>query len=190
VADLFLPLVSIAPTKRRRFLWVAYWSGPPCRDPFRAPDAHAGGARTEVEAHAAAELAAGMRLTALGPQWARAWLRVLAGAPAFRREAGPATAESTPPQPDAPPAPLTPLPPRAQSLWDLLQVAPNSTAEQVRAAYRVRMLQVHPDHGGSTEAFLALRAAFAEAQRRLRRPQRRGADRPRGGRGPKPDATE
>jgi hypothetical protein len=43
------------------------------------------------------------------------------------------------------------------------------TVAQVRAAYRERVRQAHPDQGGSHEAFIALQAAYEEALRLCRR---------------------
>lgn len=79
MSDLFAPVCSIAPTKRRRFLWAAWWTGAPARDPFRKPDASSGGARTREEARLEAERAAGRSLVEIEPRWARAWARVLLG---------------------------------------------------------------------------------------------------------------
>jgi hypothetical protein len=83
VSELFAAAVSIAPTKRRRFLWAAWWTAPPARDPFRKPDASEGGARTRDEALRHAERAAGRTLVQIEPLWARAWARVLMGLPPF-----------------------------------------------------------------------------------------------------------
>jgi hypothetical protein len=74
---------AIAKTMRRRFLWCVWWSGEPTAKPFRAPDAWGGGARTEEEARALAERAAGMPLDPVDGHWAGAWKRMQAGLPPF-----------------------------------------------------------------------------------------------------------
>src|SRR6187549_3501386 len=86
---LFAPVCAIAPTRRRRFLWAAWWTAAPSRTPFRKPDAFAGGARTRAEALAAAERAANCHLTEIESGWARAWSNILIGKdpwPASRAE--------------------------------------------------------------------------------------------------------
>src|SRR3954451_10586603 len=83
VADkgLFVASCSITTTRRRRFMWVAWWTAPPAREPFRKPDAFSGGARSHEEALAQARRAAGVLLVEIEPYWARAWARVLLGRP-------------------------------------------------------------------------------------------------------------
>src|SRR5271168_4766775 len=85
---LFAAVCSIAPTRRRRFLWAAWWTGAPMREPFRKPDAFQGGARTREEALAEAERVAGVRLVEIEPRWARAWGRLLVGQPAWIERRG------------------------------------------------------------------------------------------------------
>lgn len=51
----------------------------------------------------------------------------------------------------------------AESWWDILGVAPAATREEVRRAYRAKALVVHPDHGGSPEAFSRLAEATKQA---------------------------
>src|SRR5690606_4535560 len=70
VTDLFAPVCSIATTRRRRYLWAAWWSGPPTRQPFRKPDAYGGGARTVDDARREAERVAGRPLVLAPPLWA------------------------------------------------------------------------------------------------------------------------
>src|SRR4051812_50153655 len=60
-------------------MWVAWWTAPPEREPFRKPDAFSGGARSHEEALAQARRAAGVPLVEIEPAWARAWARVLLG---------------------------------------------------------------------------------------------------------------
>jgi hypothetical protein len=175
VSELFAAVCSIAPTRRRRFLWAAWWTAPPAREPFRKPDAFHGGARTRDDALAEAERAAGRRLVEIEPRWARAWARVLVGQAAWsktsadeetRRDAtaggSRASGEST-----------TGQEPRA-SVWAILGVTPQTTSAELKRAYRKRALETHPDHGGSAESFRDVQRAYEEAQRRIARPRKRG----------------
>jgi hypothetical protein len=163
VPPLFAPACSIATTKRRRFFWAAWWSGPPARVPFRRPDASDGGAATRAEALAAAEARAGMRLTEIDPLWARAWIRVLRGEPTWPSRASrePAGARAAPAERSG-----------EASIWETLGVTRDVTEAELKAAYRRRALETHPDHGGDEEAFRRVVRAYAEARRRLRRPRR------------------
>ena len=165
---LFAPLVSIAPTKRRRYFWAAYWSGPPTESPFRAPDAHSGGARTELEAKAQAERAAGMALIVVAPRWARAVQRTLLGQPPFpppRKAAAAGAAGHGAPTPSGGPAPKA-------SVWAVLGVSREVDAEALKRAFRIRALETHPDRGGTAEAFREVHAAYLEAKKRVARPRR------------------
>ncbi len=165
MTQLFAPVCSITPTRRRRFLWAAWWSAPPARHPFRNPDASSGGARSHAEALAAAEKAAGAKLIEIEPDWARAFARVLQGQPAFPRTRPDAEARAR----RAPAA----SPSVAASVWSILGVAPNASAADVKRAYRQRALEAHPDRGGSPAAFQALQVAYAEATRRAARPRKK-----------------
>jgi hypothetical protein len=178
LSTLFAPLVSIAPTKRRRYFWAAFWSGPPTETPFRLPDASSGGARTEAEAHAQAEKAAQMPLIAVSPRWARAYQRVLLGQPPFpRTKASPAaneaTAEAPAPAEGGQRAPRGVAP--ARSIWQRLGLPSGDglTDESLKRAFRERALIDHPDRGGTDEAFRELHAAFLEAKKRLAKPKPR-----------------
>ncbi|HRG98876.1 MAG TPA: J domain-containing protein [Polyangiaceae bacterium] len=171
MAELFAPVCSVTPTRRRRFLWAAWWSGPPAREPFRRPDASSGGARTREEAHRQAERACGAPLVPIDGSWARAWARVLRGEAAFPSATG---AEervgSDGPAPTAGDA-------GAVSVWATLGVPPSATEEEVKRAYRQRALETHPDRGGDAEAFRAVQRAYEVASARkakaARRPKRR-----------------
>ena len=148
-------LCSIARTKRRRFLWCAYWTGEPTAEPFRKPDAWAGGARTEEEAHAAAEAAAGMPLRRGDGRWARAFMRVLAGAAPFpegRRE--PVVGES---------------PPRPIAAHEVLGIARGATQAEIKRAFRALALVTHPDQGGDPAAFQRVKRAYESALRKASR---------------------
>jgi hypothetical protein len=166
VSELFAAVCSIAPTRRRRFLWAAWWTEPPAREPFRKPDAYAGGARTREEALQAAARAAGVRLVEIESSWARAWARVLLGQPAWdkRRPVG-----ARPPAARADAADGGERP----SIWTTLGVAPNTTGPALKQAFRQRALATHPDRGGDPEAFREVQRAYEEAGRRAARPRRR-----------------
>ncbi len=174
MGTLFAPQVSIAPTRRRRFLWAAWWSAAPERDPFRKPDAFQGGARTREEAHAVAERAAGVPLVEVEPRWARAWGRILVGeAPWPRRGAsdrvagargsGGGEAEVLADDPQRP----------QPSVWAILRASPQASLEELKQAFRARAKELHPDHGGTDADFIRLQRAYAEAQRRAARPKPR-----------------
>ena len=153
---------SIAPTRRRRFLWAAWWSGPPTREPFRRPDAWNGGARSPEEARRAAERAAGRDLQPIEPRWARAWARVLVGQPPWI--AGRATAG----EPAAPARSAD----ASQTPWfTVLGVTSSATALEIKQAFRKRALETHPDHGGDPAEFRRLHRAYEHAK--LRRARRR-----------------
>jgi len=154
--ELFAPVCSIATTRRRRFLWAAWWSGPPTRQPFRKPDAWEGGARTAEEARAEAERVAGRPLVLVEPLWARAWGRIVNGeAPFF----GP------PRDPGAVGAPAAvaagPRTPLAE-----LGLPAGASVDDIKRAYRKRALETHPDRGGTDEAFRAVQQAYVAATAR------------------------
>lgn len=166
MTDLFVAAVSIAPTRRRRFLWAAWWTAPPERDPFRRPDAAEGGARTREEALHHAERVAGRRLVEIDARWARAWARIQLGQPPFpARDAGDAA-----PARDRLDRDLAPT-----SIWQVLGLPPHATVDDIRAAYRRQVLVHHPDHGGDPDRFRALKRAHDEALAR----RTRAAKRPR-----------
>jgi hypothetical protein len=151
---LSVAVVSIARTRRRRFAWAAWWSGPPEAKPFRKPDAHGGGSKTREEAHAAAEAAAGRPLGEIEARWAEAWCRVMQGQPAF-----------------APPRPARPRPEVPASLWSILGVAPDASVAEIKRGYRQRALETHPDRGGDAAAFRELQRAYERAiARKKKRP--------------------
>ncbi len=145
---------SIARTKRRRFLWCAWWTGEPTAHPFRAPDRW-GGARTEDEARALAERAAGMSLQLIDAHWAAAFKRQRAGLPPF------VTREPRAVETARPPPPVDP--------HTVLGVAPHAPIEDVKAAFRKQALEHHPDRGGSADAFIALKRAYDAVVGRRRR---------------------
>lgn len=173
MSALFAAVCSIAPTRRRRFLWAAWWTAPPSRQPFRKPDAFHGGARTREEALADAERAAGRPLVEIEPGWARAWARVLVGRAAWSTTS--AEGEATPSDAKTGGARTSREAghaPRA-SVWAILGVPPRSSQADLKRAYRKRALETHPDRGGSAEAFRDVQRAYEEAQRRIVRPRKR-----------------
>lgn len=163
--DLFTPCCAITTTQRRRFFWVAWWTAPPRRVPFRPPDASGGGEPTYEAARAAAERAAGRELAVADALWARAQLRVLRGGVPF-----PSRASETPRAKPREPAPAGAAP--VGSVWAELGVAEGASLDELRRAYRRRALETHPDRGGDAAAFRRVKAAYEEASRRARRPQR------------------
>ena len=157
-------------------MWVAWWTAPPSREPFRKPDAFSGGARSHEEALAQARRAAGVLLVEIEPYWARAWARVLLGRPPWgvRAEGGASgsargrsSGRSTTAPPHAARATTT-------SIWETLGITARATADDLKRAFRRRALATHPDRGGDAEAFRQVQGAFKEAQRRIarRRPAR------------------
>jgi hypothetical protein len=170
VSTLFAPGCSVTTTRRRRFLWAAWVTAPPCRDPFRKPDAFEGGARTHDEALAAAERAAGVPLVELDGSWARAWGRILVGRPPWdAARGGDAPRSSTPSGADR----REPTDASRASIWATLRVAPRATEEDLKRAFRQRALETHPDHGGTAEAFREVTRAYQEAKKRIQRPRTR-----------------
>jgi len=152
VATLFRGVYSVTRTKRRRFLWCAWWTGEPTEEPFRPPDAWSGGARTAEEARALAERAAGASLSPVEGRWAGAWVRVQAGLPPFA------------PRPARAPRPAPPDGPHA-----ILGIVPGAPLDAVKAAFRRKALEHHPDHGGDPAAFMAVKRAYDGIVRRRAR---------------------
>jgi hypothetical protein len=146
-------VVSIVLTRRRRFMWAAWWTAPPTAEPFRKPDASHGGASTREEAHAAAELSAGRTLTVVDGRWALAWSRILRGQAPWLRGApthvGPAVSAAH--RPVA----------KGSKAWAraLLGVDADASAEAIKKAFRALALRTHPDQGGETSAFLDAKRA-------------------------------
>ena len=159
---LFAPVCAIAPTRRRRFLWAAWWTGAPARRPFRKPDAFEGGARSREEARRAAERAAGCALLEIESGWARAWANVLVG-----KEPWPSSSRPQEGDEAIRPRAVTSTKP---SVWQRLGLPPHATIGDIKRAYRLRALEVHPDRGGSDEAFRALHEAYEAALKRRKHP--------------------
>lgn len=118
------------------------------------PDAWGGGATTEEEARVLAERAAGMPLQQIDGHWAAGFKRLRAGLPPFvTREQRVVSAVDRPVDPHK-----------------ILGVAPESSLEELKAAFRKKALEHHPDTGGSAETFIALKRAYDSiVKRRVRR---------------------
>jgi DnaJ domain len=159
---LFAPVCSITTTRRRRYMWAAWWTGPPVRAPFRKPDAYEGGARTPEEARSNAERAAGASLVEIEAIWARAWGRILIGQPPWPKSAEPTEMPTSRSQATSEGAP--------RSLWVILGVERTATLTEIKRAYRKKALETHPDHGGAREAFQEVLRAFELAMQRKKRP--------------------
>ena len=55
---------------------------------------------------------------------------------------------------------VAPLAPGMESPYDVLLVDPDADDEEIERAYRRRVIETHPDHGGSTREFQRVRAAY------------------------------
>lgn len=164
---LFAPVCSITRTRRRRFLWAAWWTGAPRRSPFQKPDASEGGARTHDEALATAERHAGCALLEIEGSWARAWANVLVGKAPFATTARPTSTGGD----DAVRAPRSTK--NQASVWQTLGLKSDATLPEIKRAYRQRALETHPDRGGNDAAFRAVQTAYESAITRRARPRRR-----------------
>lgn len=51
-----------------------------------------------------------------------------------------------------------------EQAWETLGIAPTADAAEVRAAFRRRSMETHPDRNGSPEAFARVRSAYALLQ--------------------------
>jgi hypothetical protein len=159
-AGLFAPLCSITRTQRRRYFWAAWWSVAPSREPFAKPDAASGGARTRDEALRAAERAAGRPLVEADGSWARAWARVVAGKPPWpaARESRESSSRSSSSSRSASTASV-----HRPSAWSILGLDPKASVAEIKAAFRKRALETHPDRGGDARAFDEAKRAFDHA---------------------------
>jgi hypothetical protein len=168
VPKLSAAVCSIAPTRRRRFLWAAWWTAPPSRDPFQKPDAFGGGARTREVALQEAVHIAERPLHEIESRWARAWGRILIGQPPWA-DKGHEPGEVRPARGAAGVRPAG----SQASVWSILGISPDATVAELKAAFKLRALETHPDRGGSAESFRLVLRAYEEAQRRIARPRGR-----------------
>jgi hypothetical protein len=167
VSELFAAVCSIAPTRRRRYFWAAWWTGAPTREPFRKPDASNGGARTREEALREADRAAGRGLVTIEPGWARAWAAILAGQPPFTGRGAPDPRTASPGAP-----PVRGAEGDRTSIWSTLGLTARASSAEIKAAYHARALETHPDRGGDPEAFRQVQLAYEQAlRRRARKPR-------------------
>jgi hypothetical protein len=164
---LFTAVCSIAPTRRRRFLWAAWWTAAPTKKPFRKPDASEGGARTREEALRAAENAAARPLLEIESGWARAWANVLVGKEPWAGQR--ASGDEAPIRPKGVPS--------NPSVWSTLGLKADATVTQIKSAYKKRALETHPDRGGTSADFRALQAAYESALKRRARSARKSKER-------------
>ena len=64
-----------------------------------------------------------------------------------------------------------------ESPFETLRVDPGADAEEIEQAYRRRVMEAHPDHGGSAAEFQAVRAAYEELLDASRELEARGEGR-------------
>lgn len=57
--------------------------------------------------------------------------------------------------------------PQAETWWDILELTPQATEPDIRAAFRRLARLTHPDAGGDKEEFIKLQNAFEEGLRSL-----------------------
>lgn len=166
LTDLFAAICSIVPTRRRRFLWAVWSSGPPAAEPFRKPDFYGGGAKTLDEAVSSAQRAARGPVTLTDGRWAGAFARLLRGEEAWASKAARDRAAG-----DIGPPPTKTDGPR--SPFAILGIERDATPLAIRAAYRKAALERHPDRGGSAEAFVELSRAYERALAISKKPAKR-----------------
>lgn len=151
---------ALTHTKRRRFLWCAWWKTSPQADPFVPPDAWGAGLRTEAEAIAEAQTAAGITLQRIEGRWAGAWVRARAGLPPFIARGQ---------QPPAAGAAKTRAATVNANPFRVLGIDADADIAAIKAAYRQLALNAHPDRGGNDAAFIAANRAYLAALQRQRR---------------------
>jgi hypothetical protein len=164
----FTGVYSVTTTQRRRFFWCAWWTREPTREPFCMPNAWSGGARTVEEAKRAAECAAGHPLREIPPIWARAWIRVQAGAPPWvsPKERAPRP-EEPPPREEA--RSRRRREPPFEALYAgacpfaVLGLPKGASLAELKRAFRRLSLTTHPDQGGTEAAFIRVKRAFDAA---------------------------
>lgn len=53
--------------------------------------------------------------------------------------------------------------PKRADWWTVLELDPRAYRDEIEAAYRSLLFKVHPDHGGTSEAFARVRNAYKDA---------------------------
>jgi hypothetical protein len=104
-----------------------------------------------------------MPLERIDGHWAGAWKRIRAGSPPF---------PARKPRPEGAPA-LEEARPRPMSPYVLLGVEPAASIEEVKAAFRKKALEHHPDRGGTTESFVRMKRAYDAIMKARGRPPQR-----------------
>ena len=186
MSELTVAVCSIAPTRRRRFMWVAWRTGMPSREPFTRPDVWSGGGKTPAAPwpdtrRAACPSPVGVRPVRaiargrlpLRPPPGPPWLRLVGAGPVRAIPWGRLRVAQPPwPTPGAP-RPPTALPDRSNaiSIWETLGIPDDASADDLKRAYRSRALVTHPDRGGDPAEFRRLQRAYEVAQGRVGRPR-------------------
>jgi hypothetical protein len=154
MTSLAIAVCSVTRTQRGRYFWAAWWTHPPDFSPFRKPDASNGGATSEEEAFRDAQRATGRQLQPIEPYWAHAWNRMLRG-------------ESPPPMPK--PKQKADNATTPTSAWSVLGLEPGATHAELKAAYRRKALESHPDRGGDPATFRAVVVSYEKLIAKRRR---------------------
>jgi len=113
---------------------------------------------------AAAESAAGCKLTEIESTWARAWSNILVGKEPWPSSTGTRSGEVPPRAPAAA---------NVSSIWQTLGLEPGASLDEIKRAYRTRALQTHPDRGGNAAEFRKVHAAYERALERRKHAQKR-----------------
>jgi DnaJ-domain-containing protein 1 len=64
------------------------------------------------------------------------------------------------------PDPAETVPEPTEAAFDVLGVRSSASDEEIRAAYRRKVKEAHPDHGGDSKSFRRVREAYAAAKER------------------------
>lgn len=153
-------LYAIGPKKKGRVGWAAWWTSRPTPDRFTLPDARGDAVDENAARHGAFQTMAKVR-------GCRSWIEIDARfAVAAERQAR----GEDPPWPGAKKAkPIDVDEKKAYPDVDLspLGLSWPTTLRAVRAAYKAKVAELHPDKGGSHEDMVGLNRAFAAAKKAL-----------------------
>ncbi len=153
-------LYAIGPRKKGRVTWSAWWTTRPTPDRFTLPDARGDAADENGARHAAFQAMAKVR-------GCRSWMELDAQfAVAAERQAR----GDDPPWPGAKkPKPVDVDEKKSHVDVDLapLGISWPTTLRTVRAAYKKKAAEAHPDKGGTHDEMVALNRAFAAAKKAL-----------------------